>query len=442
MSNLEVQSTGVTPRNSLSVGYTVYLIIVALVGWALASYDFNLLVLTMPNIASDLHLSSTLVGLLGFFVYAAEFVITMFVGYGMDKIGRRRMWQLSLVFAGVFTGLTYFVNNYTELAIVRALASGFAMSELAISVTLVNEQLNPRYRGLLYSVVQGGWPLGVFLASGVYLEFIGYGWRTVFLWGVIPIIFVIIARIWVKESDRFLHIKKVRQALEDGRHEEVDRLLEIYPVDIRQLNKVTWLQLFAEKGYVRRQLLLLTAVWLFYSISYVATNVYITYWLTTYDGWTDAQAAHMLLVAGGIGYLFYVLGGVLGEIFSRRNVLIVTGILTAPLNLLFLFVHQHSLVFILYFVIYQVTNGTWSGAGYAYWGESFPTRVRGTAVGFLGAIFTLGLLIGSLLWTLLISVTTATATWVIIAVVLAVGQWLTLALPRIKPGTKLEDISA
>lgn len=424
-----------------SVGYTAYLVIVALGGWALASYDFNLLTLTMPNIASDLHLSATLVGLLGFFVYAAEFIITLFVGYGMDRLGRKWMWQFSLVFAAIFTGLTFFVTNYTELAIVRALASGFAMSELAISVTLVNEQLKSKQRGFLYSVVQGGWPLGVFLASGAYLAFIGYGWRTVFLLGVIPIVFVIIARFWVKESDRFLHMKKVRQALSRGDHDEVERLQEIYPVDTSQAEEMTWRQLFAKKGYVRRQISLLTTVWMFYSTSYVATNVYITYWLTKYDGWTATQAANMLLIAGGIGYFFYLLGGLIGEKFGRRSVLIVSGMLTAPLNLVFLFIHQHGAVFVLYFIIYQVTNGTWSGAGYAYWGESFPTRVRGTAVGFLGSIFTFGMLVGSLIWTLMISVTSATVTWIVIAVVLSLGQWFVLALPNIKPGTELEDIA-
>lgn len=427
---------GVQPR-----WYTPYLVIVALLGWALASYDFNLLVLTMPNIAKDLHLSSSLVGLLGFVVYAAEFIVTLFVGYGMDKKGRRWMWQFSLAFAALFTGLTFFVANYTELAIVRALASGFAMSELAISITLVNEQLPAKRRGLLYSVVQGGWPLGVFMASGVYLLFIHYGWRTVFLFGLIPILFVIIARIWVKESDRFLHVKKVKKAMAEGKQDEVDRLLNIYPVNIDEANNLTWRQLFAKKGYVRKQVSLLTIVWLAYSTSYVATNVYITYWLVHFYGWTSNQAASMLLIAGGIGYFFYVLGGALGEKFGRRGVLVITGILTAPLNFLFLFLGGHTVIFIVYFIIYQVTNGTWSGAGYAYWGESFPTRVRGTAIGFLGAVFNFGLLLGSFIWTILIGLVSPTTTWIVVAVVFALGQWLALLLPRIKPGSELEDIS-
>lgn len=56
--------------------YTQYLIIIALAGWALASYDFNLLVNTFPDIAKSLNLSSTFVGLLGFIVYSAMFTMT------------------------------------------------------------------------------------------------------------------------------------------------------------------------------------------------------------------------------------------------------------------------------------------------------------------------------------------------------------------------------
>jgi hypothetical protein len=96
---------------------------------------------------------------------------------------------------------------------------------------------------------------------------------------------------------------------------------------------------------------------------------------------------------------------------------------------------------IVYFLIYQVTNGTWSGAGYAYQAESFPTRMRGTAVGFLGAMFAGGLLLGAALWTLLITITTPTVTWLIVAVGLALGQWLTLLLRRIPPGRELEAIA-
>jgi hypothetical protein len=67
--------------------------------------------------------------------------------------------------------------------------------------------------------------------------------------------------------------------------------------------------------------------------------------------------------------------------------------------------------------------------------------VRGAAVGFLGAMMAGGLLIGAALWTVLITLTTPTVTWLIVAVAMALGQLLTLLLRPIPPGQELEAIA-
>lgn len=400
--------------------YVIYLVIVALAGWSLASYDLNLLVLSLPAIARDLHITETQVGLLGFFVFGAQFVITLFTGYAMDRIGRRRVWMFCLAGTAIFTGLTSLVTGFWSLVAVRAIASGLAYSELAVSVTIVNEQLPARRRGLLYSIVQGGWPLGVFLASGVTLAAGGLGWRAVFLFGILPIVAVIFGRIFIRESDRFEHERTLQP---DSR------------------NRITLGEMFVA-GPIRRQLVLLSLSWIFYGISYVATNFYIKYWLTTYKGFTDTGASELLLVSGGVGFLFYILGGILGERFGRRSVLIVSGIAVAPLTVLFYLAASPEAVGVIYFVLYQATNGTWSGAGYAYQGESFPTRIRGSAVGFLSAMGVLGFVFGSLLWTAMAAFGDPAATWFVVATVASLGMWVTLLLRPIAPGLELEAIAA
>ena len=396
--------------------YLVYLIAIALAGWSLASYDVNLLVLALPDIARDLHISSTGLGVLGFFVFGAQFMITIFAGYAMDRFGRRRVWMFCLTGTALFTGLTCLVQGFWELVLVRALAAGLAYSELAVSITIVNEQVPARNRGFLYSIVQGGWPLGVFLASGVYLVFGHYGWRFVFLLGVLPVLAVIVGRIFIRESERFEH---ARGSTADPDHVPVSEML-------------------MSPGPVRRQLLWLSFTWVFYGASYVATNFYITYWLTQYKGFSSAQASELLLACGGIGFFFYIIGGWLGERLGRREVIIVSGILVAPLSVLFLYVQDHVAVVLVYFLLYQATNGTWSGAGYAYQGESFPTRVRGTAVGFLSAMQVAGFVVGSILWTVMSNYGQPTLTWLVVATAASLGMWATLCLRRIPPGQELE----
>lgn len=421
MDHFAAQIPTTAPPSTAGTRYTTYLVIVALAGWALASYDVNLLVLALPDIAKSLDISQTGVGILGFFVFGAQLVITLFAGYAMDTFGRRRVWMICLTGTAIFTGLTCLVNGFWELVLVRALASGLAYSELAVSITIVNEQVPAHRRGLLYSIVQGGWPLGVFLASGVYLLFGSHGWRFVFLLGVLPLVAVIFGRIFIQESARY---ESEKRKVPDG------------------LPRPSLRELFVEAGPVRRQLFLLSVTWIFYGASYVATNFYISYWLTEVKGFSVSAASLLLLVCGGIGFFFYIIGGLLGERYGRREVIILSGALVAPLSIVMIYIQQEWLLMVVYFFLYQATNGTWSGAGYAYQGESFPTRVRGTAVGFLSAMQVLGFVIGSLLWTGMSASGRPILTWLVVATLMSLGMWTTLLLRRIPPGQELEAIAA
>ncbi|GAB3556089.1 MFS transporter [Spelaeicoccus albus] len=427
---------------SKDVRYMVYLIIIALLGWSLASYDSNLLTLTMPAIADDLHLSATVLGILGFLVSGAEVVVCLFVGWGMDHLGRKRMWMICLGIAGIFTGLTFFVQDFWQLAIVRMIASAFAFAELAVSVTLVNEQVPAKRRGFLYSIVQGGWPVGVFLASLLYLLVGQFGWRVVYLFGIIPLVLVAVGRIWVRESDRFTHMKAMHEAVKRDDTAEIARLQAERPVKAEEMKQGSIREIFGTAGRVRSVLIKLTITWLLYSMSFVATNVYIAFWLTKVKGWSADGVATLLLVSGGIGFFFYIIGGILGEKFGRRNVMIVSALLVGPLNLVLLLLTNNVWLAIVFFLIYQVTNGTWSGAGYSYQAEVFPTRVRGTAVGWMGAMNVGGQMLGSAVWILMTSTTNLVITWIVIAVGIGVCQGIsTCFLPHIKPGQELEEVA-
>ncbi|MEB3752758.1 MFS transporter [Acinetobacter sp. MD2(2019)] len=423
--------------------YIVYLVLIALAGWSLASYDVNLLVLALPDIARELHISETMLGVLGFVVYGAQFFITLCAGSAMDAIGRRKVWMFCLTGCAVFTGLTFFVQNFWQLAIVRALASGFAYSELAVSITIVNEQVPARYRGFLYSIVQGGWPIGVFLASAVYLVIGDMGWRVVFLLGVVPVVMVMIGRKHIKESERYEHVQALKDAQQMGNNttDVVAELQSQHQVDTRDLNKTSIRQLFSTAGYVRRQLILLSVIWIIYAISIVPSNFYITYWLQTYKHFTTAQTSMLLAVSGILGFFFYVLGGLLGEVIGRKKVQFWTAVLIPIFGFAFYYSQDYWLICLVYFCLYQVTNGTWSGAGFAYIGESFPTRIRGTAVGFISAMLVLGYMLGSLVWTVCTSILSPHNTWMFMAVIMPLGLFLTLFLKDIKPGTELEDIA-
>lgn len=87
--------------------YLIYLLIVATGGWAMAAYDFNLQVMALSDIAKGLGLSSTQVGLFGFFVDFAELVFSLLFGWFMDSKSRRLAWIVTLAGTTIFTSLTF-----------------------------------------------------------------------------------------------------------------------------------------------------------------------------------------------------------------------------------------------------------------------------------------------------------------------------------------------
>lgn len=280
------------------------------------------------------------------------------------------------------------------------------------------------------------------MASGMYLIVSGLGWRAVFLFGVLPLVLVAIARSKVRESSRFLHIKALREAVKAGHQEEVARLRAERDVDVEALRKGQFTQLFSKVGGVRRTAVTMSVTWLLYGLSYVATNIYLAYWMVEVKGWTSAKVASLLLVGGAVGVLFYILGGVLGEKFGRKPVLVISACAIAPLALVILYTNSTSLLLVMIFLLYQATNGTWSGVGYTYQAEVYPTRVRAIGVSWMSAMLVGGFMLGSLVWALLTATVSLRTTWLIIAVVLGACQAIsTFFLPSIRPGTELEEIA-
>jgi predicted MFS family arabinose efflux permease len=284
----------------------------------------------------------------------------------------------------------------------------------------------------------------VLLASDVFLGFnngLGLDWHVIFLFGVVPLVMVIIGRHWVRPSRRYRQLREIRQAKQDGDDDRVQELLNEYDVDVEQVQKVTVRQLFSQPGWTRRQLIRTTIVWLAYGAGFVAMNTYIVNWLVNYRQFSRGDALALLLVASGIGVGFYLVGGMLGERLGRQRVLIVSAAAVLVLVIGFYYAGPTWLIWLLYILLYQASNGTWSGVGYAYWAESFPTRVRGTAIGWLGGMFAAAQLLGSGVWTGLIGAQGG-ITLLIVGAGFAVLQLISVCfLPYIKPGQDLEEIA-
>ncbi|WP_061951730.1 MFS transporter [Acidiplasma cupricumulans] len=128
------------------------------------------------------------------------------------------MYQITLIGASILTALTGVATyiGLIPLLLVRSGTQGSAQNEQSVAATMITKEMPARWRALIYSFVQSGWPLGVALA-GIVVTFLykPLGYKYIWLIAIIPMVLIIIARHWSRETTRFEEIKKAREGVND-----------------------------------------------------------------------------------------------------------------------------------------------------------------------------------------------------------------------------------
>src|SRR5215204_2319563 len=140
--------------------------------------------------------------------------------------------------------------------------SGLGYSEQAVNTTYLNELYgNRKSRGFIYAFIQGGWPIGVLLASAFTALLLGpAGWRGVFMLATIPALTVAVLALRLKESPRFLAMQRVRQFEKEGRHEEAVEFGRHFDIDVHHVQETTLQQIFEPD--IRRHTIFLSLAFL------------------------------------------------------------------------------------------------------------------------------------------------------------------------------------
>lgn len=217
--------------------------------------------------------------------------------------------------------------------------------------------------------------MGVLFAAIVYQITVQLGWHRMFLMGVAPFAIVVIGRFWIKEPELFKRQKEIRHWCECDHPERAEELSEKYDMPVDQAVSHSMKELF--QGEQRRQTWVVLLAFFFYGATSVATNLYVVYWMAHYIGYSGRGAVYLMLVSAAVGIGPYILWGWLGERISRRKLLFYDA-LAIPLFAIG-FMSMKSLLWagVMYFLLYQVINGFWSGAAFTYAAESYPTKLRG-----------------------------------------------------------------
>jgi MFS transporter, putative metabolite:H+ symporter len=363
--------------------------VIAFFAWLFAAFDFIMFGTLLPQISASFGWDKAMASLVATLVSVSTAVIALAVGPITDQIGRRRGMIMTVSGTAVASALSSVTPNAAYLIGVRGLG-GLGLAEQAVNATYLSEiyaltddeKINRR-RGLIYSLVQGAFPLGVLLASAwvaIFLPVIG--WRGCFLLAVFPAALIALMRRGLPETPQFELQLQLRRLRKQDRAGEAAELARSYGVDERSTAPLA--AIF--RGPARRNTLVLGAAWFINSAGMQLFAVLGTTVLTQAKHLSFTNSLVLLIVANAVGYLGYVTHGFLGDRLGRRNVIAVGWIISGILFALMLTVaHGVISVVILYSLGLFFLNGPYA-AMLLYMGECYDTSCRATGTGFLNAL--------------------------------------------------------
>jgi MFS family permease len=350
-------------------------------GWTLDGMDSFIYALVLaPALAELLPKSGYAatpanIGLAGSILFA-----TFLVGWGLsfiwgplaDRFGRTKVLAGTIFTFAIFTGLAATSHTVWELGIYRFLAGVGIGGEWALAGTYVAEAWPEDRRKMGAGYLQTGYYAGFFLAAALnYTIGAAFGWRAMFLVGVVPVIVSIIVLLRVKETDKW---KKAEATAVKA----VAPLRAIFSPQYRQ------------RTIAATVLLTVAIIGLWAGAVYEPSAVI---QLATKAGMTKPEAARMASIATGLLSIGTVIGCLalppMAERIGRRPTLAVYFVgMAATIALAFgwAFYLPNGLVpFIALLVVLGFFGGNF--ALFSLWlPEQFETRVRATAFAFCTSI--------------------------------------------------------
>ncbi|GHN62777.1 major facilitator superfamily transporter [Lactobacillus delbrueckii] len=178
-------------------------------GFLLENMDVMFLSFSLSEIIAQMHISSAAGGWIGTFTNLGMFFGGGLFGLLGDRIGRVKTFSYTIFLFAIATGLTYFARNITALYALRFLAGIGAGGEYGVGIALIAENFQANQIGRASSVAAVGGQIGSIVAALLAAWIIpAYGWNTLFLFGVVPVVLTYFVRRHVKESDEFLAAHK------------------------------------------------------------------------------------------------------------------------------------------------------------------------------------------------------------------------------------------
>jgi len=369
---------GVTPYHWLVV-------IIASAGWLFDCMDQRLFILGRESALKEL-LQSDPAALAAIKTHIGYATTSMILGwatggiiFGMmsDKVGRVKTMVATLIVYSGFTGLSGIANTWVDFTIYRFLAGIGIGGMFGAATTLVAESVPAAFRAMALGSLQALSALGNIIGSLLSLQippgsqsFVGdyAGWRVLFFVGIIPALLVVPIIFVLKEPESWLKAKAEAAA---GRgHKNIGSPVELFRDPRWRRNTIVGLFL-GVSGMI--------GLWGigFFSPELISTAL-------------KGAPQNVVDTVRGWGTAFQDVGSFLGMItftfvaaFLSRRLAFLGALLLSMFVTMFVFRSLNSATDAYWMLPMMGFAQLAVFAGYSiYFPELFPTRLRGTGVGF------------------------------------------------------------
>jgi MFS family permease len=426
-SNVVIETDIPSRLDALPFGRFHLLVIIALgITWILDGLEVTLAGALSGELkqSSGLSLSNAQVGLAGSCYLAGAVLGAFFFGWLTDRLGRKKLFTVTLVVYLVATAATGLSWNAWSFILFRFLTGAGIGGEYTAINSTIQELVPARLRGWTDLLINGSFWLGAALGAGgtiVLLDpnFINpaFGWRLAFLIGAIIGLIIVLMRLWIPESPRWLvthGLPREAEAVMRGIEARLDSVasgaagarqrVRLRMRDHTPLREVA-LTLF--RTYRQRTLVGLT---LMAAQAFFYNAIFFTYALILSDFYgtpADKIGWYILPFAAG-NVLGPLLLGRLFDTIGRKIMIASTYALSGALLAITAYLFSRNLLSaqqltIAWMTVFFFASAAASSA-YLTVSEIFPLEIRALAIAFFYAIGTgIGGIIGPLLLGVLIN---------------------------------------
>jgi MFS family permease len=361
--------------------------------------------LTKPE---TLHLSSTAVGLLATVYLVGEVVGALYFGHLSDRLGRRKLFMLTLGVYLVGSGLTAFtlgngVGWLIFLYLTRFIAGMGIGGEYAAINSAIDELIPARFRGRVDIAVNGTYWAGAVLGTlGSFILLnkmdLSLGWRLGFLIGPVLGLVILFVRRHLPESPRWqiMHGRtdEAEESITRIEHEVGDKLPpvdESKAIEVKPAEQIGYLALARVlfREYPSRAVLGAT---LMITQSFLYNSIFFTYTLVLGKFYgVSSESTPLYLIAFAVGNLVgpFTIGHLFDTI-GRRAMLfwtyVISGALLGVTALLFYTGALNAITQTIAWCVIFFFASAGASAAYLTVSEIFPLEVRAKAIGVFFAI--------------------------------------------------------